>query len=119
MSKGRIKRCCDGCRIEASARRQEPRGDRAKSVNLLVKVFVRPREGILDPQGRAVEQSLKSLGFNNVGKVNVGRYIVLELDATDIDRARETVRQMCSQLLTNPNIEDYTLEICSGEGGPR
>jgi phosphoribosylformylglycinamidine synthase subunit PurS len=86
---------------------------------LLVKVFVTPRKGILDPQGRAVEQSLKSLGFDGVGKVNVGRYIVLEVEAPNIERAREVVRQMCGQLLTNPNIEDYTFEIAPQEGAPR
>jgi phosphoribosylformylglycinamidine synthase PurS subunit len=83
---------------------------------LLVKVFVTPRKGILDPQGRAVEQSLKSLGFAGVGAVRVGRYIVLELDAPSVEAARETVRQMCGQLLTNPNIEDYTFEIEPGTG---
>ncbi len=82
-------------------------------------MYVTPRKGILDPQGRAVEQSLKSLGFGGVGAVRVGRYIVLELDASNIDQARETVRGMCDQLLTNPNIEDYTFEIDSKEGGPR
>jgi phosphoribosylformylglycinamidine synthase subunit PurS len=86
-------------------------------VNLLVKVFVKPRRGILDPQGRAVEQSLKSLGFNSINRVNVGRYILLEIEAPDLDKARESVRQMCGQLLTNPNIEDYTFEMDPGEGG--
>jgi phosphoribosylformylglycinamidine synthase len=85
---------------------------------LLVKVFVTPRKGILDPQGRAVEQSLKTLGFAGVAAVRVGRYIVLELDAPNVEQARETVRQMCGQLLTNPNIEDYTFEIQPNEGGP-
>ena len=78
---------------------------------MLVKVFVTPRKGILDPQGRAVEQSLKTLGFAGVAAVRVGRYIVLEFDAPNVEQARETVRQMCGQLLTNPNIEDYTFEI--------
>ena len=86
---------------------------------MLVKVFVTPRKGILDPQGRAVEQSLKTLGFAGVAAVRVGRYIVLELDAPNVEQARETVRQMCGQLLTNPNIEDYTFEIQPNEGGPR
>ena len=86
---------------------------------MLVKVFVTPRKGILDPQGRAVEQSLKTLGFAGVAAVRVGRYIVLELDAPNVEQARETVRQMCGQLLTNPNIEDYTFEIEPIEGSPR
>ena len=57
-----------------------------------VKVFVTPRKGILDPQGRAVEQSLKTLGFAGVAAVRVGRYIVLEFDASNLEQARETVR---------------------------
>ena len=85
---------------------------------MLVKVFVTPRKGVLDPQGRAVEQSLASLGFGGVGAVRVGRYIVLELDASNVEQARETVRQMCGQLLTNPNIEDYTFEI-EPQTGPK
>jgi phosphoribosylformylglycinamidine synthase subunit PurS len=86
---------------------------------LLVKVFVTPRKGILDPQGRAVEQSLKSLGFAGVGAVHVGRYIVLELDAGSVEQARETVRRMCGQLLANPNIEDYSFEVEPRELGSR
>lgn len=86
---------------------------------MLVKVFVTPRKGILDPQGRAVEQSLKSLGFGGAGAVRVGRYIVLELDAPDLEQAREMVRRMCEQLLANPNIEDYSFEIEPPEAGRR
>jgi phosphoribosylformylglycinamidine synthase PurS subunit len=86
---------------------------------LLVKVFVTPRKGILDPQGRAVEQSLKSLGFAGVGAVHVGRYIVLELEAKSVEQARETVRRMCGQLLANPNIEDYSFEVEPREAASR
>lgn len=78
---------------------------------MLVKVFVTPRKGILDPQGRAVEQSLHSLGFSGVGAVRVGRYILLELDAPSAAQARETARRMCEQLLANPLIEDFTFEV--------
>jgi phosphoribosylformylglycinamidine synthase subunit PurS len=78
---------------------------------VLVKVFVTPRKGILDPQGRAVEQSLRSLGFNGVGSVRVGRYITFELDAPTVEQARETARKMCEQLLANPLIEDFTFEV--------
>jgi phosphoribosylformylglycinamidine synthase subunit PurS len=86
---------------------------------LQVKVLVTPRKGILDPQGRAVEQSLKSLGFGGVGAVRVGRYILLELDSPSPEQARETVGRMCGQLLTNPNIEDYTFEIEAQEAERR
>jgi len=81
---------------------------------LQVKVFVTPRKGILDPQGRAVEGSLKSLGFNGVTSVHVGRYIVIEVDAPSKTAAEASVKQMCEQLLANPNIEDYRVEVDPG-----
>ncbi|MGH7905033.1 MAG: phosphoribosylformylglycinamidine synthase subunit PurS [Candidatus Binataceae bacterium] len=76
-----------------------------------VKIFVTPRRGILDPQGRAVESALKSLGFANVGGVHVGRYIVLDIDAASIEETRAMVGKMCDQLLANPLIEDYAFEV--------
>jgi len=81
---------------------------------LQVKVYVTPRKGILDPQGRAVGHSLKSLGFEGVSDVKIGKYIVLELDATSATEARDQARKMCERLLANPLIEDYTFEV---EGG--
>ena len=76
-----------------------------------VKVFVTPRRGILDPQGRAVEHSLKSLGFKSVADVKIGKYIVLEIGDQSTAEAREQARQMCERLLANPLIEDYTFEV--------
>jgi phosphoribosylformylglycinamidine synthase subunit PurS len=76
-----------------------------------VKVFVTPREGILDPQGRAVEAALANLGFTGVTGLQVGRFIVLALDAPSKVVAEETVRKMCEQLLANPTIEDYRFEV--------
>jgi len=78
---------------------------------LQVKVFVTPRKGILDPQGRAVEHSLKSLGFKSVAGVKIGKYIVLEIGAPSAAEARDQVRRMCERLLANPLIEDYTFEV--------
>jgi phosphoribosylformylglycinamidine synthase PurS subunit len=78
---------------------------------LLVKVFVTPKAGILDPQGRAIEQSLQSLGFSQVGKVRTGKYIVLEIAAASSNEAEAAVRKMCEQLLANTVIEDYRFEI--------
>ncbi len=66
-----------------------------------VRVLVRPKEGILDPQGIAVEQALPALGFGGVSNVHVGRLI--ELDVEDAGQ----VPAMCEQLLANPLIEDY------------
>lgn len=76
-----------------------------------VKVFVTPRKGILDPQGRTVEHALKSLGFENVSEVKIGRYIMLNIDAPNADAARAAASKMCEQLLANPNIEDFRFEV--------
>ena len=76
-----------------------------------VEVFITPRKGILDPQGRAVEGSLKSLGFDGVAGVRVGRYITIEIEASSKDEAAAAVKKMCDQLLANPNIEDYRFEV--------
>ena len=73
-------------------------------------VLVRPKAGILDPQGAAVEASLRHLGFE-VGEARVGRVIDLEVEETDAVRARERVDAMCRQLLTNPLIESYEIEL--------
>jgi phosphoribosylformylglycinamidine synthase len=81
---------------------------------LRVRVYVTPRKGILDPQGRAIEGALKSLGFGGVSGVNAGRYIVLDLETPDRAAAEEAVKRMCDQLLVNPLIEDYRLEVERG-----
>ena len=81
---------------------------------MIVKVYVSPRKGILDPQGRAAEGALKSLGFANVASVHVGRYIEVEIDAVSRSAAEDEVRKMCDQLLVNPLIEDFRFEV---EGG--
>ncbi len=75
-------------------------------------VLVRPKDGILDPQGEAVRGSLEKLGFD-VGSIRVGRVIDLELAAREEGAAREQVERMCSELLANPLIE--SVEIRLGE----
>ena len=72
-------------------------------------VLVRPKSGILDPQGEAVESSLRQLGFP-VGAARVGRLIDLEVEAGDEREARVAVEKMCERLLANPLIEDYEVE---------
>ncbi len=76
-----------------------------------VRVFVTPRKGILDPQGRAVENSLHALGFKNVSGVKVGKYIVLDIDARSAADVREEAKKICEQLLANMVIEDYRFEV--------
>ena len=73
-------------------------------------VLVRPKHGILDPQGQAVEGSLQQLGFD-VSEARVGRVIDLELGETDETRARTEVERMCEQLLANPLIESYEVTL--------
>jgi phosphoribosylformylglycinamidine synthase PurS subunit len=73
-------------------------------------VLVRPRPGILDPQGQAVEASLRQLGFV-VDDARVGRVVDLEVDAVDPAEARAAVEQMCERLLANPLIESYEIAL--------
>jgi phosphoribosylformylglycinamidine synthase PurS subunit len=69
-----------------------------------VRVLIRPKAGILDPQGQAVERALPALGFEGVRNVHVGRLV--ELDVED----ESQVPEMCERLLANPLIEDYEIE---------
>jgi phosphoribosylformylglycinamidine synthase subunit PurS len=73
-------------------------------------VVVRPKHGILDPQGQAVESSLRQLGFS-VEEARVGRVVDLEVDSNDAAAARAEVERMCEQLLANPLIESYEIEL--------
>ena len=72
------------------------------------RVLIRPKEGILDPQGKAVEGALPALGFEGVGHVRVGRMV--ELEAEDPARLPE----LCEKLLANPLVEDYEIESIDG-----
>jgi phosphoribosylformylglycinamidine synthase len=73
-------------------------------------VLVRPKAGILDPQGQAVESSLRHLGFA-VEETKVGRLVELQLATDDEAEARAQVERMCEQLLANPLIESYEIEL--------
>jgi phosphoribosylformylglycinamidine synthase len=79
-------------------------------------VLVRPKHGILDPQGQAIESSLRQLGFA-VGEARVGRVVDLEVDADDPVGARAEVERMCEQLLANPLIESYEIELAEIPSG--
>jgi phosphoribosylformylglycinamidine synthase subunit PurS len=75
-------------------------------------VLVRPKPGILDPQGEAVQRSLQQLGFP-VEEARIGRVVDLELDLGDADRTRAERERMCEQLLANPLIESYEISVTS------
>ena len=73
-------------------------------------VLVRPKPGILDPQGQAVESSLRHLGFA-VAEARIGKLVELELEADSEAEARGQLERMCEQLLANPLIESYEIEL--------
>ena len=73
-------------------------------------VLVRPKPGILDPQGQAVGGSLRQLGFR-VGEARVGRVVDLEIEAASRAEARAQVERMCEQLLANPLIESFEIDL--------
>jgi phosphoribosylformylglycinamidine synthase PurS subunit len=73
-------------------------------------ILVRPKPGILDPQGEAVESSLRQLGFS-VADARIGRVVDLEVEASDPEAARTEIERMCEQLLANPLIESYEIEV--------
>lgn len=75
------------------------------------KIFVTLKNGILDPQGRAIQQSLHTLGFSTVEEVRIGKFMELDLNETDITSAENTIKSMCEKLLANTVIEDYRFEI--------
>jgi phosphoribosylformylglycinamidine synthase len=75
------------------------------------RVHVSLKRGVLDPQGKAIGNALHALGFAGVGEVRQGKLIELELAETDPAAARARVEEMCRQLLANPVIENYTIEI--------
>jgi len=75
------------------------------------KVHITLKPGVLDPQGRAIQHALASLGFSGVDDVRQGKYIELDLGDTDQAKARARVDEMCKQLLANTVIENYSVEI--------
>ncbi len=75
------------------------------------KIHVTLKSGILDPQGRAIQQSLDTLGFSTVHDVRVGKFLEIELGETDRTQAESQLKAMCEKLLANTVIEDYRYEI--------
>jgi phosphoribosylformylglycinamidine synthase len=74
------------------------------------RVLIRPKEGILDPQGQTVERALPQLGFNGASHVRIGRLVELEVEDPS------QLPAICEKLLANPLIEDYEIEVLSADG---
>ncbi|RKP48742.1 phosphoribosylformylglycinamidine synthase subunit PurS [Cohnella endophytica] len=75
------------------------------------KVYVTIKQNVLDPQGNAVQGALHTLGFNEVGKVRIGKYLEIDLDTNDRAQAEEKLKTMCEKLLANTVVEDYRFEL--------
>ena len=79
-------------------------------------VTVMPKEGVLDPQGKAIGRALQSLGFQGVGEVRAGKVIELELAETEPGRARAEAEEMACKLLANPVIERFEVDLAPESG---
>tara|TARA_B100001121_G_C18524851_1_gene543075 strand:+ start:272 stop:517 length:246 start_codon:yes stop_codon:yes gene_type:complete len=74
------------------------------------KIYISLKEGVLDPEGKAINSSLVNLGFNEVQDIKTGKYIIIKLNENNKSRARKKISKMCELLLTNTIIEDYVIE---------
>jgi phosphoribosylformylglycinamidine synthase subunit PurS len=75
------------------------------------KIHVTLKQGILDPQGKAIEHALDSLGFKNTSNVRVGKYMEVDVDEMDKTKADAAVKAMCEKLLANTIVEEYQYEL--------
>ncbi len=82
-----------------------------------VRVLVYPRREILDPQGQAVRAALERAGFQGVGEVRVGKSFILELGAVDAEHAELEARRMAEDLLANPVVEEFHVEVIEDQRG--
>jgi phosphoribosylformylglycinamidine synthase PurS subunit len=80
-------------------------------MSMRVRIFVSLKPGVLDPQGKAIERSLHSLGYAEVHDVRMGKYLEINLEGDSRQTVETRVRAMCDKLLANPVIEDYRFEI--------
>lgn len=82
-----------------------------------LEIRVKPRPGLLDPEGKAIHSALNSLGWDGVADVRVGKAIYLELEADSEDAALEAAEAMCRKILANPVTEDFEVSVLEAAGG--
>ncbi len=75
------------------------------------KIYVTLKQGVLDPQGKAIEHALDSLGFKNTTNMRVGKYMEVDVNETDKAKADSQVKAMCEKLLANTVVEEYRYEL--------
>ena len=83
----------------------------AKQIFMKARVHITLKNGVLDPQGKAIEHALAGLGFSDINDVRQGKYIEMDLDETDEAMARASLEAMCEKLLTNTVIENYEIDL--------
>lgn len=83
------------------------------------RIHITLKKGILDPQGKAIEHAMETLGFKSVYNVRVGKYLEMDVGETARDKAEAQVKAMCEKLLANTIIEDYTFELDSSALNPQ
>ena len=83
----------------------------AKQISMKARVHITLKNGVLDPQGKAIEHALAGLGFSGINDVRQGKYIEMDLDETDEATARASVEAMCEKLLANTVIENYEIDL--------
>ncbi len=84
-------------------------------MKFIAEIDIMPLKALLDPQGKAVTQSMKKLGFDNISNVRIGKHITLEIEAESKEKAMEQVNEACHKILTNPIIEGYSYSIREAE----
>ena len=82
---------------------------------MVAKIHVTFKEGVLDPQGKAVHHALTNLGYKEVASVNMGKYMEIQLDSVSRDEAQHRIEEMCEKFLTNPIIESYRFTLDASE----
>ncbi|MFP3859764.1 MAG: phosphoribosylformylglycinamidine synthase subunit PurS [Bacteroidales bacterium] len=80
-------------------------------MKFIAEINVMPLKNLLDPQGKAVQSSMKKIGFNNVDNVRIGKHITLEIEADNKEKAIEQVNEACNKLLANPVMEGYDYSV--------
>lgn len=81
-----------------------------------LEIHIKPRPGLLNPEGKAIHHALHSLGWNGVADVRVGKTIYMDLDAESETAALETAEAMCRKMLANPVTEDFEISVVTAEG---
>jgi phosphoribosylformylglycinamidine synthase PurS subunit len=84
---------------------------------MIGRVFVMPKTEVLDPQGKAIRQSLHMLGYGEVADVRLGKFLEIRLSDTEPEAARRRIEEMCRRLLANEVIEEYRIELGRAEDG--